>query len=86
MIRKALFGILLIVGVSAQADVTRHPLPNNSTFPISMAVEVSSDTTLIYHSGQLPNVANPDADKLLIYTPTSDVQAQPSAHRRKRRP
>ena len=63
MIRKALVGILLIVGVSAQADVTRHPLPNNSTFPISMAVEVSSDTTLIYHSGQLPNVANPDADK-----------------------
>ena len=38
MIRRALFGILLIVGVSAQADVTRHPLPNNSTFPISMAL------------------------------------------------
>lgn len=63
MIRKALFGILLTVGMTAQADVTRHPLPNNSTFPISQAVEVSADTTMIYHSGQLPNPANPDADK-----------------------
>ena len=34
------------------ADVIRHPLPNNSTFPISRAVEVSPDTTIIYHSGQ----------------------------------
>jgi len=63
MIKTALFGILVIIGASAQADVTRHPLPNNSTFPISQAVEVTADTTLIYHSGQLPNVANPDADK-----------------------
>lgn len=63
MNRKTLFAILLVIGACAHADVTRHPLPNNSTFPISQAVEVTADTTLIYHSGQLPNVANPDADK-----------------------
>ena len=62
MIRKALCGILLIFGMTAQADVTRHPLPNNSTFPIAQAVEVTSDTVMIYHSGQLPAVANPDAE------------------------
>ena len=45
------------------ADVIRHPLPNNSTFPISRAVEVSPDTTIIYHSGQLPSPANPDAER-----------------------
>ena len=44
------------------ADVIRHPLPNNSTFPISRA-EVSPDTTIIYHSGQLPSPANPDAER-----------------------
>jgi len=55
--------ITMFSGMAAQADVTRHPLPNNSTFPISMAVEVTPDTTLIFHSGQLPAVANPDADK-----------------------
>ena len=48
---------------SAYADVTRHPLPNNSTFPISRAVEVTADTTLIYHSGTVPGPANPDAER-----------------------
>jgi enamine deaminase RidA (YjgF/YER057c/UK114 family) len=48
--------------MNANADVTRHALPNNSTFPISRAVEVSADTTLIYHSGTVPAPANPDAE------------------------
>jgi len=63
MKRILLAGLLLFSGMAAQADVTRHPLPNNSPFPIAQAVEVTADTTLIFHSGQLPAVANPDADK-----------------------
>ena len=54
---------LVFLGSSAYADVTRHPLPNNSTFPISRAVEVTADTTLIYHSGTVPGPANPDAER-----------------------
>lgn len=54
---------LVLLASSAIADVTRHPLPNNSTFPISRAVEVTADTTLIYHSGTVPGPANPDAER-----------------------
>lgn len=54
---------LLLLTLGAYADVTRHPLPNNSTFPISRAVEVTPDTTLIYHSGTVPGPANPDAER-----------------------
>ena len=61
MKKITLIGILLFAGMNANADVTRHPLPNNSKFPISRAVEVSADTTLIYHSGTVPRAANPDA-------------------------
>lgn len=55
--------LLLTFGMSAYADVTRHPLPNNSTFPIARAVEVTADTVLIYHSGTVPGPANRDADR-----------------------
>jgi enamine deaminase RidA (YjgF/YER057c/UK114 family) len=55
--------MLLVLGAYAHADVTRHALPNNSTFPISRAVEVTADTTLIFHSGTVPGPANPDAER-----------------------
>lgn len=54
---------LTVASSSVYADVTRHPLPNNSTFPIARAVEVTADTTLIYHSGTVPGAANPDAER-----------------------
>jgi len=63
MKKSALIGLLLLAGTSVQAEVTRHPLPNNSTFPIARAVEVTPDTTLIYHSGTVPGAANPDAER-----------------------
>jgi len=44
-------------------DVTRHPLPNNSTFPIAQAVEVPPGTTLIWHSGTVPGPVDPDAER-----------------------
>ncbi|MBD2261216.1 RidA family protein [Pseudanabaena sp. FACHB-2040] len=46
--------------VAAQ-EVIRYPIPN-STFPIALAVELPSDANLVYVSGQVPPVVNPDAD------------------------
>jgi len=63
MKRITLSCVLVLIGFSAYADVTRHALPNNSTFPISRAVEVSANTTLIYHSGTVPGPVNPDAER-----------------------
>lgn len=59
----AILVLLLAAGACANADVTRHPLPNNSTFPIAQAVEVTADTTIVYHSGTLPSPANPNAEQ-----------------------
>jgi len=60
--------ILFFVSLNAWAstslaEVKRYPLPNNSTFPISQAVEVSAGTNLIYHSGNVPSPANPKEEK-----------------------
>jgi len=63
MKKFTLIGLLLLGSAVATADVTRHPLPGGSTFPIAQAVEVSAGTTLVYHSGTLPGPANPDADQ-----------------------
>ena len=63
MKKTAILGLLLFAGGSASADVTRHPLPNNSTFPIAQAVEVDAGTTLIYHSGTVPGPANAEAER-----------------------
>lgn len=64
MMKKFLtLAVLTLASSSVFADVTRHPLPNNSTFPIARAVEVTADTTLIYHSGTVPGAANPDAER-----------------------
>jgi enamine deaminase RidA (YjgF/YER057c/UK114 family) len=63
MNRTAILGLLLFAGANASADVTRHPLPNNSTFPIAQAVEIDAGTALIYHSGTVPGPANPEAER-----------------------
>jgi enamine deaminase RidA (YjgF/YER057c/UK114 family) len=63
MKKISVIGLLLLGSAVANADVTRHPLPGGSTFPIAQAVEVSAGTTLVYHSGTLPGPANPDADQ-----------------------
>jgi enamine deaminase RidA (YjgF/YER057c/UK114 family) len=63
MNKTAILGILLLGGASAQAgEITRHPLPGGSPFPIARAVEVPADSVLIYHSGTVPAPANPDAE------------------------
>jgi enamine deaminase RidA (YjgF/YER057c/UK114 family) len=63
MKKHMLFAATALFATSALADVTRHALPNNSTFPISRAVEVTPDTTLIFHSGMVPGPVNPEATK-----------------------
>lgn len=54
---------LLFFAQFTWAEVTRYPLPNNSTFPIARAVEVPPSTTLIYHSGQVPKPFDTKAEK-----------------------
>lgn len=63
MKKVLLIAMTFVASACANADVTRHPLPNNSTFPIAQAVEVTADTTIVYHSGTLPSPANPDAEQ-----------------------
>ncbi|MGD8418042.1 MAG: RidA family protein [Pseudomonadales bacterium] len=45
-----------------EAGVKRYPLPG-SDFPIAQAVEITPDTTLVYHSGMTPAPANPEAER-----------------------
>ena len=63
MKKLAFLTSILLTTACAQADVTRHALPNNNPFPISRAVEVTPETTLIFHSGQVPGPVNPDAER-----------------------
>ncbi len=64
MRKTATLVILLVTSACTHGgEVTRHPLPNNSTFPIAQAVEVPAGTTLIWHSGTVPQPANPDAER-----------------------
>ena len=63
MKKLTLICLALLASSVASADVTRHPLPGGSTFPIAQAVEISAGTTLVYHSGTLPGPANPDAEQ-----------------------
>lgn len=60
---KTLFLLLSMVTASAQAEVTRHALANDNPFPIARAVEVTAQTDLIFHSGQVPSPENPDEEK-----------------------
>jgi enamine deaminase RidA (YjgF/YER057c/UK114 family) len=76
MKKTAILALLMLLGAAANADVTRHPLPNNSTFPIAQAVEVTADTVLIYHSGTTPGAANADAERgSLEYYGDTETQA-----------
>jgi len=65
--KKTLMTGLAVLAVSSAtagaAELTRYPLPNNSTFPIAMAVEVPGGTTLIHHSGVVPSPKDTTAKK-----------------------
>ena len=65
--QKAALILLLAVGLligtlqSTVAQVTRYPIAD-SDFPISQAVSVPPETTLIYVSGQVPSVVDESAE------------------------
>jgi len=61
--RIFLLMFLSAVTAASQAEVTRHKLANDNPFPIARAVEVTAQTDLIFHSGQVPGPANPDEEK-----------------------
>ena len=46
----------------AADEIVRYPLPNNSTFPISRSVMIPAGAELLYVSGQVPPVVDPDAE------------------------
>ena len=56
-------GLTMLFVSFASADVIRHPLPNNSTFPIAAAVEVPAGNTIVFHSGTIPAPANKEAKR-----------------------
>lgn len=55
------------VGVAQAAEngVIRHKLPD-SDFPISLAVEIPANATVVHFSGQVPVAINKDADSSSI--------------------
>jgi len=67
--------LLLAPLAAPAAEVVRHKLPNNSTFPISAAVEVPAGATTVYLSGMVPTVADPAADPRSIAA-YGDTRAQ----------
>lgn len=51
--------LLMLPHPSLAQAVIRYPIPN-SDFPIARAVELPADVKLVYVSGQVPPVVNPD--------------------------
>ncbi len=60
---SSLLAISALFSTACSGEVTRHALPNNNPFPIARAVEVTPDTTIIYHSGLVPGPVNPNAER-----------------------
>ncbi|MGY6694845.1 MAG: RidA family protein [Roseinatronobacter sp.] len=51
---------LILAGGLAHAEVVRHAIPG-SDFPISRAIEIPADATIVYLSGVVPGVSHADA-------------------------
>jgi enamine deaminase RidA (YjgF/YER057c/UK114 family) len=56
LVRAAVGGILALstAGATPAADIVRHSLGANNTFPIARAVQVPPGKTLYFHSGTTP--------------------------------
>jgi enamine deaminase RidA (YjgF/YER057c/UK114 family) len=52
---------LAAAGAAHSAEVVRHSLGANNTFPIARAVEVPAGKTIIFHSGLTPTPLDPKA-------------------------
>lgn len=70
------FTALTLAALPSHAeDIKRTALPGGSTFPISVAVSVPADARIVFFSGNLAEVANPDAPKG-SYEAYGDTQTQ----------
>jgi enamine deaminase RidA (YjgF/YER057c/UK114 family) len=70
------FTALTLAALPSHAeDIKRTALPGGSTFPISTAVSVPADARIVFFSGHLADVANPDAPKG-SYEAYGDTQTQ----------
>ncbi|HET9031901.1 MAG TPA: RidA family protein [Dokdonella sp.] len=58
--------LFVLPSLAGAADVIRHKLPNNSTFPIAAAVEIPAGKTMVYLSGKVPSVIDAKADKASV--------------------
>ncbi len=56
----SLLAATVCAAASYAAEVTRYPLPDNSTFPIAAAVEVPGNA-VVYESGKVPAPRDPTA-------------------------
>ena len=66
LISRSMFlcaALMATFSATVVADVIRHPLPNNSKFPIASAVEVPAGNTIVFQSGTIPGPANADAKR-----------------------
>ncbi len=61
--------LFVLTGSVYASDVIRHPLPNNSTFPIAAAVEVPAGKSLVFLSGKVPPPTNSvkDPSSVAVY-------------------
>lgn len=50
----------LMAGTAGAQEVTRHPIPD-SDFPISRAVEIPGDATVVHLSGAVPSIVDDTA-------------------------
>ncbi|MEJ2602866.1 MAG: RidA family protein [Gammaproteobacteria bacterium] len=75
---KRIIGAALVLActLSHAGERIQHPLPNDSTFPIARAVEITPDSTLVWHSGLVPRPADPDAERFSVeYWGDTEAQA-----------
>ena len=52
--------LCMVAGSASAQEVTRHPIPE-SDFPISRAVEIPGDATVVHLSGAVPSVVDDTA-------------------------
>ncbi len=64
---SALLAAAFVGACAAPPTFVRTPLPNGSTFPIASAVEVGSELSTIYLSGQVPPAIDPAPGKPADY-------------------
>jgi len=73
--RRLLALALLLPGLAAAQEVTRHPIPG-SDFPIAAAVEVPAGLTMVHLSGAVPPRVNRAAERTSRAAFGGDTRAQ----------